>query len=281
MGKNTTSRIAFSVVIAAGVELASGQTALDDTQSRITLNQALSNLRITDALNPSAFSFQLRMDTTEVLGTRTTYYTSQLRVYREELPTSSLLKAELWNLRGAQTLHRIVADGTRTWSLFAPENEYSVSQYDTDNANQSTDYFVDFSRQFKSTVKGSAASLIQIGDQAGLTRDNQPRIADWIGGVPFVGLETGGTRVIWQETVDSLRYAKFTCFAGPSGWALDNVEIFRKDRVGSLDRTTTSVVTVDRDPMGNPYAPSRNSSDFVFTKPLGSKILASPKAIRF
>jgi hypothetical protein len=269
----------FSVLVASFSVFSSAQSkALTDFECRTNLNIALKNVCILDPLNPGAYSFVLRMDTTQSIGRQTNTVTGLLR-WNDNRINNKRLKAELWTVKNGQPVHRLLADGRKVWAYNVLTNDYSVNAYDNNYGNRSATYDDDFLNYSQAPIQGLSANLMNLGMQIGF---KSPLIKDWLPGYEFkADISNPAKQVIYQTTPNGSRYVTFTIIAGIAGqWNLDTVVVYQADRVGREDRITNSVIKIERDEDGNPLSVSANSPDFTFSAPRGAKVLASSRTIK-
>lgn len=265
-----------------------GQATLTDNECRITLTSAFNSLRVVDQSNLTAYSYGLRLDTTEVLNNRTTTYTGWLKLYDDSNPTSELLKSELTLYMGTNLVQRTVADGKKVWSYDPAQNAYSVNAYNVESGTNSPRYRPDFVNLFKQTVIGSPLNLMTLMDQASIT--GTARVKDWLGGLPFEGQQvidandpTHITNLIWQKLPDNSRFVQFNTETFDTGttWTLNSVQIHRQDKVGASVKVSDTYLTPAKDANNIPLSYTKSSADFIFVPPVRSKVLANPRTIKF
>ncbi len=281
------------------------QTTLTDSTCRDTLQTAFNSLRVADPSYVNAYSYVLRLDTTEKLNGRTTTYSGGLKLYDDADLTGELIKSELTLYLGTNLIQRSVADGRRVWSFDPAQNAYSVNAYNTDQGTNTAHYRENFIGTFKETAQGTPLLLVTLMDQASIT--GTARVKDWLGGIKFEGLNwvkpkdplnyVGGDvngvpldppphqyDTIWQKLPDNSRYVQFETetFNAGFNWALNSVQIHRQDKVGASIKVSDTFLTVPMDTTtGLPMSEVRNSGAFVFIPPARSKVLSSPRTVKF
>lgn len=281
------------------------QTTLTDSTCRDTLQTAFNSLRVADPSYVNAYSYVLRLDTTEKLNGRTTTYSGGLKLYDDADLAGELIKSELTLYLGTNLIQRSVADGRRVWSFDPAQNAYSVNAYNTDQGTNTAHYRENFIGTFKETAQGTPLLLVTLMDQASIT--GTARVKDWLGGIKFEGLNwvkpkdplnyVGGDvngvpldppphqyDTIWQKLPDNSRYVQFETetFNAGFNWALNSVQIHRQDKVGASIKVSDTFLTVPMDTTtGLPMSEVRNSGAFVFIPPARSKVLSSPRTVKF
>lgn len=297
--KRIRAIVVGAAVVVAGLLAAQGHSQsntvpprrLGDYQCRIALTDLLRSVRVPEAGNIYAYSGMFRLQSTETLFGKNTFYTGTLKVYDDQEPTSELIKAELLMWRSGELLQRIVADGRKVWAHDAKRNEYSVSNYDGEVSQaRSPKYRKDFLSLFKAPTQGLSLNLVAFGEQLGL--NGFASVKDWIGGLPFEGqddvdpqdaLGNHVLRRIWQAVPGNGRYAQFNCESYDRGatWALVSLEIHREDLVGRDVKTTHTLITVEKDSSGVSVTFQRGATDFFYRPPNGAKVLANSRVIKF
>ncbi|MBS1700688.1 MAG: hypothetical protein JST12_03435 [Armatimonadetes bacterium] len=267
---------------------AMGQTTLTDNDCRVTLTNAFGNLRVIDSSYPSAYSYCLRLDTTQSIGSRTTNYTGWLKLFDDANPTDESIKAELTVYEGATLVQRTVADGVKVWSYDPIGNAYSVNAYNVESGPNVVNYRGGFINLFKETAMGTPQNLMALMDQASIT--GAARVKDWLGGLSFTGQQvidandpTHITNLIWQKLPDNSRFVQFNTETYDTGltWTLNSVQIHKEDKIGTSTRVLDTYLTLAKDSNGFPLSYTKTSTDFTFVPPARSKVLASPRTIKF
>jgi len=265
-----------------------GQATLTDNDCRITLTSAFNGFRVIDPNNLTAYSYGLRLDTTEILNNRTTIYSGWLKLYDDSNPTSELLKSELTLYSGTNLVQRTVADGKKVWSYDPYQNAYSVNAYNVESGTNAPRYRGDFVTLFKQTVIGSPLHLMTLMDQASIT--GTARVKDWIGGIAFEGQQIIDannpghiTNLIWQKLPDNSRFVQFNTetYDAGSTWILNSIQIHREDKVGASVKVSDTYLTVAKDVNNLQLSYTKSSTDFMFVPPTRSKVLATPRTIKF
>ena len=148
---------------------------------------------------------------------------------------------------------------------------------------------------------GSPLQLITLMDQASIT--GTARVKDWIGGIKFAGqkwvtpndplnFDAMGNPIdppphqhatIWQKLPGNTRFVQFETETFDAGfnWTLISVQIHRQEKVGASTRVSDTYLTVPSGKNGLPLIENRNSGAFVFIPPARSKVLSSPRTIKF
>lgn len=273
--------IASLAFIATGA-LAQAPRQMTDLECRTQLTDALNNMHIVDPMNPSAYSYVVRVDTTDRIGSNTTNYISVLRLYDNASVGGLLAKAELTTYRGVTLMQRVVADGRRVWAFDPTRNEYSVSQYDSERNPRNPDYRRDFVNMLREPVQGVPSTLISLALQSGMAGSVGSR--DWLPGFAFEGIEApnGLTQTIWQTLPDNSRYARFDLVQDTNGmWQLDTARIYKRENVGGQLREVDSTISFPQDAFGQRLSQAMNSIEFSFRPPGQAKVLSSPRPIKF
>lgn len=255
---------------------------MTDLECRSQLTDALNNMHLVDPLDPMVYSYVVRVDTAERIGTNTTNYISVLRLFDNATTTGELAKAELTTYRGVNLMQRVVADGRRVWAYDTTRNEYSVSQYDTERNPRNADYRKDFVNSLREPVQGVPSNLINLALQSGLGGNVGSR--DWLPGFAFQGEESvaGDTQTIWQALPDNTRFARFDLIRDTNGlWQLDTARIFKRETVGTQVRELDTIISFPRDAFGNRLTQTANSIEFSFRPPARARVLSSPRPIKF
>ena len=255
---------------------------MTDLECRSQLTDALNNMHLVDPMNPMAYSYVVRVDTSDKIGLNTTNYISALRIYDDASVAGMLTKAELTTYRGATLMQRVVADGRRVWAYDPTRNEYSVSQYDTERNPRNRDYRKDFVNLLREPVQGVPSTLINLALQSGMAGSVGSR--DWLPGFAFQGEEavSGTTQTIWQALPDNSRYARFDLAQDSNGlWQLDTARIYKREVVGGQVRELDSTISFPLDTFGQRLTQTVNSIDFSFRPPAQAKVLNSPRPIKF
>lgn len=255
---------------------------MTDLECRSQLTDALNNMHLPDSSNPMAYSYVARIDTAERIGTNVTNYIGVLRLFDDASASGELAKAELTTYRGVTLMQRIVADGRRVWAYDPTRNEYSVAQYDTERNPRNTDYRKDFINALREPVQGVPSTLITLALQSGLSGNVGSR--DWLPGFAFQGEESpaGDTQVVWQALPDNSRYARFDLVQDTNGfWQLDSARIFKRETIGGQLREVDTTISFPRDTFGNRLTQSLNSVEFSFRPPAASRVLSSPRPVKF
>lgn len=255
---------------------------MTDLECRSQLTDALNNMHLADPMNPMAYSYVVRVDTADRIGSNTTNYISVLRLFDNASVAGLLTKAELTTYRGVSLQQRVVADGRRVWAYDPARNEYSVSQYDTERNPRNPDYRRDFVNMLREPVQGIPSTLINLALQSGMAGSVGSR--DWLPGFTFQGEEapTGDTQAIWQAMPDNSRYARFDLVQDTNGrWQIDSARIFKRENVGGQVRELDSVITFPLDTFGARLTQTENSVEFGFRPPARAKVLSSPRPIKF
>ncbi len=294
-------RSVLTVIAIALGGVAVAQTPMNDSSCRDNLQSAFNGLRVIDASHLSAYSYVLRLDTTETLNGNTITYAGGLRLYDDNVSAGELIRSELTLYRGTTLIQRTVADGRRVWSYDPAQNAYSANAYNTDQGANTANYRTNFTNTFKETATGAPLTLITLMDQASIT--GTARVKDWLGGIQFQGLnwtkpgdplnlDGAGNPIIppphqydtvWQKLPDSSRFVQFETETFDAGvtWNLDSVQIHKQDKLGASTKVSDTYLTVPKDKFGNPMVEARNSTAFVFVPPNQSKVLSSPRTIKF
>ena len=268
------------------------QATLTDNDCRIMLTTTFNDLRVVDPMDLNAYSYGLRLDTSETLNNRTTTYVGFLKLYDNSNPTAEVLKSELTLYMGTNLIQRTVADGVRVWSYDPTQNAYSVNAYNVESGTNTPNYRPNFITLFKQTAIGSPLNLITLMDQASIT--GTARVKDWMGGLPFVGQRYYDPKdtsvpkkvwrdIVWQTLPDNSRYVQFTSDTADGGYtySLSSVRIHRQDKVGSSVRLSDTYLTVGKDTNGLALSYLKSSPDFIFVPPARSKVLATPRTVKF
>ena len=269
--------------------MAQTSTPLSDSACRDALKIGFDSIRIPDPAHLTAFSYVLRLDTTETLNGKTTSYVSALKMYDDQTPSTELLKSELTLYRGTNLIQRTVADGKKVWSYDPYQNAYSVDAYNVEQGPSAAGCRSNFFNFLKQTTAGSPQSLITLLDQASLKRSSW--VKDWLGGIAFGGVNTIPNDLmalhqfdtIWQKVPDNSRFVQFNMetFDGGSTWVLNSIQIHREDKVGNSTKVSDSFLTIPKDAGGLPLTETRTSAAFVFVPPAQSRVMASPRTIKF
>lgn len=270
------------LALIASVGCAQMPRMMNDLECRSQLTDALNNMHLVDTTNPMAYSYVVRVDTAERIGTNTTNYISVLRLFDNASTTGELAKAELTTYRGVTLMQRVVADGRRVWAYDPTRNEYSVSQYDTERNPRNTDYRKDFVNSLREPVQGIPSTLITLALQAGIGGNVGSR--DWLPGFAFQGEESpaGDLQTIWQSLPDNSRFARFDLFRDTNGfWQLDTARIFKRENVGTQVRELDTTISFPLDTFGNRLTQTVNSFEFSFRPPARAKVLSSPRPVKF
>jgi hypothetical protein len=281
-------RVVLPILAIALSGIAMGQGALTDNDCRITLTDSFNGFRVYDTTNLTASSYALQLSTTEKFNSHTTTYSGWLKLYDDANPAQELVKAELTLYRGGTLMQRTVADGKRVWSYDPASNAYSVNAYNVEQGNNSPRYRLDFANMLKQTAAGAPLNLMTLWDQA--TLSGTARVKDWLGGITFEGTEeadnndpTHFTRYVWQKLPDNSRFVEFVCESHDTRatWQFISAQIHRADRVGSSTRVSDTFLTIAKDTNGVPLTFTANSTDFAFVPPARSKVLATPRTVKF
>lgn len=281
-------RTVFGIAFLAIMGSAMAQTSISDLKCRTDLANAFQNLRVVDLNNPNAYSYGLRLDTSEVVGNRTTTYAGYLKLYDNSDPTAELLKSEMAIYNGNTLIQRTVADGRRVWSYDPIGNAYSVNAYNVESGTNAPKYRDNFVLLLKQTAAGTPQYLMTLMDQASIT--GTARVKDWLGGLPFAGLQTIDqnnplmiTEQIWQTVPDNTRYVQFNINSIDGGvtWNLDNIRIHKEDRLGSITKVTDTYLSQLKDQNGVAYSYPPSGTDFTFVPAPHSRVLASPRTVKF
>jgi hypothetical protein len=270
------------LVLIASSAMAQMPRVMTDLECRSQLTDALNNMHLVDPLDPMVYSYVVRVDTAERIGTNTTNYISVLRLFDNATTTGELAKAELTTYRGVNLMQRVVADGRRVWAYDPTRNEYSVSQYDTERNPRNADYRKDFVNSLREPVQGVPSNLINLALQSGLGGNVGSR--DWLPGFAFQGEESvaGDTQTIWQALPDNTRFARFDLIRDTNGlWQLDTARIFKRETVGTQVRELDTIISFPRDAFGNRLTQTANSVEFSFRPPARARVLSSPRPIKF
>ena len=303
-GVTTHVRSVLAIFAVALGGAAMAQTTLSDSMCRDTLRVAFNGLRVPDPKYVTAYSYVLRLDTTETLNGKTTTYAGGLKLYDDGDLTGELIKSELTMYLGTNLIQRTVADGRRVWSYDPYQNAYSVNPYNSDQGPNTAHYRDNFISQFKETAMGSPLHLITLMDQASIT--GTARVKDWLGGIKFDGLNwvkpkdplnyVGGDvngiaidppphqyETIWQKLPNNARFVQFETETFNTGfnWSLNSVQIHLQEKVGASTKVSDTFLTVPIDKNGLPLTETRNSGAFVFIPPARSKVLSSPRTVKF
>ena len=288
------SVLAIFAIALGGAAMA--QTNLTDLQCRQTLEVAFKGLRVPDPAHLTAYSYVLRLDTTEVLNGKTTTYAGGLRIYDDSDMSNELIKSELTLFRGTNLIQRTVADGRRVWSYDPYQNAYSANAYNTDQGPNTADYRPKFISTFKETAAGAPLNLLTLMDQASI--NGTARVKDWLGGIPFQGQNSvipndplnqnqdplpHQFNTIWQKVPDSSRFVQFNTetFDAGTSWILNSIQVHRQDKVGASTKVSDTYLTIPKDANNLPMTEPRNSAAFVFIPPARSKVLSSPRTVKF
>ena len=270
--------------------MAQTKTAISDSGCRDAVKIAFDGIKLVDPSNLTAHSFVLRLDTTESLNGKNTTYISALKMYDDLNPTSELLKTEITLYQGTNLIQRTVADGKRVWSYDPYQNSYSVDAYNTELGANAPNYRPNYFNFLKATVAGSPQSLVTLMEQSSLK--GTAWVKDWLGGISFAGvnyipndmLAQHQFDTIWQKVPDNSRFVQFNLetFDGGMTWILNSIQIHKEDKVGASVKVSDSYLTIPKDPTtGLPLTETRTSPDFIFVPPTRSKVLASPRTVKF
>ena len=299
---NVRSVLALIAIALGGVAMA--QVPLTDLECRNALTTAFNGIRVVDTTNLTAFSYVLRLDTTETLNGKTSTYIGALKLYDDADPTKELLKSEVTLYRGTNLIQRTVADGKRVWSYDPAQNAYSVDAYNSEQGANAVGYRSNYFGYLKQSIGGTPLNLITLLDQASLK--GTAWVKDWIGGIRFegqnwskpkdplnyIGGDVNGVEIIphphqfdtiWQKVPDNSRFVQFNLetFDAGSSWILNSIQIHRVDKVGAGTKVSDSYLTIPKDTNGLPMTESKNSPAFLFVPPNRSKVLASQRTIKF
>lgn len=270
------------------VAAANAQTTINDAQCRTTISDVLNALKIVDGTNINAYSFVLRMDTTDTIGTYVQNFSGHVSLFHDTTSTAEQVKAEMTLYNGPNPINRTVADGKRVWSYEPSANAYTVNTYNVESGANSPSYLLDFRNFFNQGVVGTPQNFLILMDQIGIGTASRAR--DWIGGIPFQGQETvdGSVpthlyRQIWQSVPGNARYVQFNTESLDGGltWTLVDIKIYRTTPVSSGTRVIDTTITVETDSMGVPLTMNTLSPNFFFTPPSRSKVLATARTVKF
>lgn len=264
------------------------QVTLTDNECRTTINTAFNNIRVVDVNNLTAYSYVLRLDTLENLNGKNTAYAGALKLFDDMNPAAEVLQAEMTVYSGTTLIQRTVADGKKVWSYDPMQNAYSVNAYNVELGNNSPRYRPDFINLFKQTAAGAPLNLMTLMDQASIS--GTARVKDWLGGISFTGQESIDVanpshliRQMWQSVPDNSRFVQFNTESYDLGitWTLVNIQVHRVDKVGSSVKTSDTYLTVAKDASNIPLTMVKNSPDFLFVPPARSKVLSTPRTVKF
>lgn len=267
-------------------------TALSDFQSRASLNDVLRSIRVPDPNQISAYSYQLRLQSTETYVGKTTQSTGTLKIYDDQEPTQEMLRSELLMWRNGTLLQRVVADGRKVWAHDNLRNEYSVSSYDSEPGQQrSAKYRKDLVQFLKAPTQGVSVNLILLSEQIGLG-GGMSSAKDWIGGIPFQGQDVVDPndalgnhifRTIWQTVNGNYRFVQFNCESFDKGatFVLTSMQVHREENVAGKSKVTDTMIFPDKDGNGVPVTFSPGASAFKYRPPAGSKVVASIRTVKF
>ncbi len=267
---------------------ACAQVNITDNQCRMDLTSAFNNLRVIDQNNLTSYSYGLRLDTTEKLGTKTTTYVGWLKLYDDSNPTQELLRSELTVYLGSNLIQRTVADGKRVWSYDPIQNAYSADAYNVESGPNAPNYRSNFVSLFKQTASGTPNHLMTLMDQASIT--GTARVKDWLGGIAFKGLQTVDandpahlTEQIWQSVPDNSRFVQFNLESNDTGssWTLNSIQIHRVESLRGLSKVTDTYLTQAKDNNNVAYSYPASDAAFTFVPPARSRVLASPRTVKF
>ncbi len=268
--------------------IAMGQTSLSVGDCNTTLVKAFEGLKVIDTSNPTAYSYALKLDTTVNLNGKNSIYSGWLKLYDNAEPTAEVLKAEVTLYEGANLMQRTVGDGKRVWSYDPAQNAYTVNAYNVESGANAPNYRSDFISYLKQGVVGNPQYLVTLMDQASI--HGTTNVRDWLGGIRFEGQQYGDEadashlyNIIWQKVPDGSRFVQFNTETRDSGatWYLTSIQIHRLERTGSSTRISDTYLTIAQDQSGAPLSYNSTSPDFVFMPPARSRVLASPRTIKF
>lgn len=281
-------RSVLLIPMIAFVASANAQVTLSEAESRATVADALNSIKVYDTVNPNAYSFVLKMDSTDSLGSFVQNYTGWVRVFHDTTLASEQVKAEMSLYLGATPLSRTVADGKRVWGYDPSANAYSVNTYNVESGANSPTYLADFRNFFNQGITGTPQNFLILLDHIGIGTASRAR--DWIGGIPFQGQETADAvdpmtfyRTLWQSVPGNARYVRYDVVTtdNRATWSLSRIEISKTVPVAAGNRTVNSIITVEKDAMGIPLTLTTMSPEFRFIPPARSKVLATPRTVKF
>lgn len=267
---------------------ANAQVTLSEAESRTTIAEVLNSIKVYDTVNPNAYSFVLRMNSTDSLGAFVQNYSGWVKVFHDTTLASEQIKAEMSLYQGVTPLSRTVADGKRVWGYDPSANAYSVNTYNVETGANSPTYLADFRNFFNQGIVGTPQNFLILLDQIGIGTASRAR--DWIGGIPFQGQETQDAvnplryyRTLWQSVPGNSRYVRYDVESmdGKVSWSLTGITISKTVAVAAGNRTVATTITVEKDPMGIPITMTTMSPEFQFFPPARSKVLATARTVKF